>query len=369
MLVEVREYEGDVPNEIWNLIGARLPPDHRFLSYHWLPAWSKTQLPSERWRGTIRYYVALAPSGEPLGVVPLAHQRFGPILLPALAGYYFPFRGLLFAQEREAEIARAIVAALRSSEPLAFRLGPARRGHASVQAMIEAMRVDGWTVLTKQRGVEFAVDLPDSVDAFRSEYMSTKLRRSIERNHRRMQEQGIRLERYTDLTAERWQAVVADMATVERSSWVGRNNGFLHFGRPANASFWRECLAMPQMSAATHALVLYFDERPTAFEFWFDSGSCRYFIAGLHDDRAAQHSPGSLLMQLMLEDAIESGIARVSCGQGDAGYKSRFGAKPAGFIDEWVAMPPGVLGHGAKAVWNTAQMFAEWRHKRRASET
>jgi CelD/BcsL family acetyltransferase involved in cellulose biosynthesis len=368
MQVEVRQYEGDIPTEVWNFIEARLPPDQRFLAHHWLPAWSKTQLPSERWRGTIRYYVAHAPSGEPLGVVPLAHQRFGPFQFPALAGYYFPFRGLLLAQEREAEIARSIVAALRSSKPLAIRLGPACREHASVQAMIEALRADGWTVLTKQLGVEFAIDLPDSVDAFRSEHISTKLRRSIGRNHRRMQEQGIRLERYTNLTAEQWQVVLADMATVERDSWVGKSNGFLHFGRPANASFWLACLTMPQMSAATHAFVLYLDERPTAFEFWFDSGSCRYFIAGLHDDRAAQHSPGSLLMQLMLEDAIENKIARVSCGQGDAGYKSRFGAKPAGFIDEWVAMPPGLLGRGAKAAWNTAQRFAEWRHKRQATE-
>jgi CelD/BcsL family acetyltransferase involved in cellulose biosynthesis len=171
------------------------------------------------------------------------------------------------------------------------------------------------------------------------------------------------------MTAQQWQVVLADMATVERNSWVGKSSGFLHFDRPANASFWRTCLAVPQMSAAAHAFILYLDGRPTAFEFWFDSGSSRYFIAGLHDDRAAQLSPGSLLMQLMLEDAIEKGITRVSCGQGDAGYKSRFGARPTGFIDEWVTVPPGVLGRGAKAVWNTAQLLTRWRHRRRASET
>jgi CelD/BcsL family acetyltransferase involved in cellulose biosynthesis len=335
MQVEVRRFEDALPEEIWAGLAELLPAEQRFLSYQWFPSWSRTQLPRNRWRGPADYYVAF-DADQPIGVVPFAYQKFGPTRLPALGGFYFPFRALLFAQGREKEIAAALASSMRSRRWLALRLGPLSRSHIPTQAMADALRAEGWSMMVQQRGVEYVVDLPSSVERFRAEFMSANLRSSIGRKHRRMmREGGVRLERYTGLAKDGWKQVLDDMATVERSSWVGKANGFLHFLDSRNAAFWRECLDANEMSAATQACILYFDGRPGAFEFWFDCGSCRYFVAGLHDERVSQYSPGYYLMQLMLEDAIQHGLSRVSLGQGDAGYKARFGATAGGCIDDW----------------------------------
>jgi len=360
MRIEVREFE-HVPAEIWASLETELAPEQRFLAYNWLPSWSKTQLPRKRWRGPMRYLVAFGPSDQPLGVVPLARQQYGPLRIPALGGYYFPFRGLPFARDHEADVARAVVAVLRSNRLRVLRVGPMLRTHASVSALADALRADGWALMVKPRGVEFAMDLPDSVERFRSE-MSSHLRKGIGNRQRRMQRQcATRLERYTGLAPDAWKPVLQDLAAIERASWVGKSNGFLHFVDPDNAAFWQSCLDVPQMSAATCALVLYLDGAPSAFDFWVDSGPVRYFIAGLHDERAAAHSPGSYLLQIMLEDAIERGLGRASLGQGDSGYKTRFGAKAAGQIDDWIAMPPGVVGRGVEALWKARERISSRR--------
>jgi CelD/BcsL family acetyltransferase involved in cellulose biosynthesis len=306
-----------------------------------------------------------------MGILPFAYQHYGPLRLTSLGGYYFPFRGLPFARAHEASVARALSSALRSTHQLAVRIGPICRNQASTQALATALRADGWAVLVQPRGTEYAVELADSVERFRATNMSANLRSSIGRKHRRMQKEGnVRLERYSGLTPQAWQPVLRDMATIERSSWVGKSGGFLHFVDAGNAAFWSACLSGEYMSSASQACVLYFNDQPCAFEFWFDSGRSRYFIAGLHDDNVAQYSPGYYLMQLMLEDAIQRGLSHARLGQGDAGYKGRFGAKAADFIDDWIVVYPGLLARGAEALWKIRRTLdVLWQKRpRRAAE-
>jgi CelD/BcsL family acetyltransferase involved in cellulose biosynthesis len=352
--LNVRRFESVVPTEIWDALEQKLPPAQRFLAYRWFQSWFTTQIPANRWRGPPYYYVAFDGTGNPVGIVPFAHQRYGPFRLPTVAGYYFPFRGPLFAENLESEIASALATTMRSSIPFAFRVGPTCRGHRSIEALVSALRADGWTLIQMERGTEYVVDLPTTIERFRADNMSANLRSSTGRKYRRMLRQdGTRLERYSALTTEAWKTVIEDMADVEHRSWVGQESGFLHFRNSANAAFWLACLEEQRMSAATHAAVVYVNDRPMAFEFWFDSGDTRYFVAGLHDAAVAEHSPGFFLMQLMLEDAIERGLKRANLGQGDAGYKSRFGALPGELIDDWVAIRPGVGGRAIEALWNT----------------
>lgn len=368
--LNVRRFDSVIPTAVWDSLAHKLPSAQRFLAYRWFPSWFDTQISVQRWRGPPFFYVAFDGTGDPVGIVPFAWQAYGPLRLPTIAGYYFPFRGLLFAENRETELASALAVAMRSSISFAFRVGPTCRGHRSVEALIQMLRTEGWTLIQIERGIEYVVDLPTTIDKFRADYMSANLRSSIGRKYRRMQRQsGTRIERYSALTAPAWNAVIEDMAEVEYRSWVGQTRGFLHFRDPANAAFWLACLDDPRMSAATQAVVVYVGERPMAFEFWFDSGDTRYFVAGLHDKEVAEHSLGYFLMQLLLEDAIERGMKRANLGQGDAGYKSRFGAVPGDVIDDWIAIRPGVGGRAIKALWNIKQALARrMSHLRRPSK-
>jgi CelD/BcsL family acetyltransferase involved in cellulose biosynthesis len=229
-----------------------------------------------------------------------------------------------------------------------------QEGNAAVRRLLAGFEAANWIILRKPLGREFRLTLPESVATLRLGGISAKLRKHLARMSRRVaQELGGTIVHHSGLDRGGWEKVIRHMGVVERASWVGRSGGFLHFDEGHNARFWLDCLSDKDASEGAHAFVLYRAEDPMAFEFCFDSGKCRYFLAGLHLPSTQAYSPGSLLMQLMLEDAIARGMEVVNMGLGDAGYKSRWGAKPSELKEDWLVLRPGPLARAASGVWWT----------------
>jgi CelD/BcsL family acetyltransferase involved in cellulose biosynthesis len=239
-----------------------------------------------------------------------------------------------------------------------------------VAVLVDRLRAARWTLIRRDAGTEFLVDMPPSVDAFRAT-LSRNLRTNIPYKERRMNREGrVRIEFVHAATRPEWDRAIEAMGAVEVQSWVGHAaDGHLHFRDERNARFWSDFLAEPAPSRAARAWVLYFNELPASFYFSLDSGERRYFIAGLHTDAVARYSAGYILMQRMLEDAITNGIKVVNLGVGDAGYNSRWGAQGDEQLEDWIALRPGLLGKGLAAAWRLKERLAQASPRARTSAT
>jgi hypothetical protein len=360
----VAPLDDNVPPAVWQEVASRVDPNHQLLTGPWLEAWARHLVPRGDWLDPVRYAVARDEAREILAVVPFAVQKVAIFRFQSLAGYYFPFRCLPVARGREKEAAIALSSILdRIPSGLGFRFGPVERNDASVAALVEVLTERGWTTISRGVGDEFLVRLPGTIEVFRAS-LSRNLRTNVPYKERRMKREGrVTIAFLNGATGAAWQEAISFMGEVESLSWVGRSGGHLHFRDERNARFWGDFLAAPGPSRAARAWLLSFNDRPGAFYFCVDSGECRYFIAGLYADPVARYSPGYLLMQHMLEDAIRNGLRTVNLGAGDAGYKSRWGARPDRQLEDWVALRPGLLGKGLSAAW-----YLRNRLKRKAKE-
>src|SRR5690242_12663785 len=70
-----------------------LDPIQRFLGTSWPPAWADTSLDA-RWRPPLHYVCVRGANRGLAAAFPYAFQAFGPVRVAALAGPYYPWRGL-----------------------------------------------------------------------------------------------------------------------------------------------------------------------------------------------------------------------------------------------------------------------------------
>src|SRR5580704_11991338 len=96
------ELVASCPDETsWLTLHGRTQPEHRFMSRSWYAAWAAAYLPMDRWVGPISWLVARELGGNPLAVIPIAHQRWLGLTVTSLAGYYWPFRGIPMVAEAD----------------------------------------------------------------------------------------------------------------------------------------------------------------------------------------------------------------------------------------------------------------------------
>jgi CelD/BcsL family acetyltransferase involved in cellulose biosynthesis len=67
-------------------------------------------------------------------------------------------------------------------------------------------------------------------------------------------------------------------------------------------------------------------------------------VANGYDEAWKASSPGSLLSLDIFRDAIGRGLRLVDWGQGDSGYKQRWGARPGARMMDLILFRPGLVG-------------------------
>lgn len=166
----------------------------------------------------------------------------------------------------------------------------------------------------------FVLDLPDSFDRYRSEFISRALRRDIEREERRANE---------ELSGIQFELVEGERLTPEALSDAARLIE-AHLTRKDPTSDWRASKAQ-----AEHPLYVArgFIARFTAAGRTIASALCLrhrtdecYLMAAGHDERLTKQSLGKICLYRLIEALIAGGVRTFHLGGGDFGYKARFGA-------------------------------------------
>ena len=319
-----------------------MEPGCGFVDTAWISAWQQAFVPGRGWRGPIRLACLVGEGGQRLAFVPLARQQIGPVHVTSLAGYYWPSRGVALAGGRPQADSMADGLTRHKAGPM-LRWGPVSADDAGTQALIAALVGRGWTCLRRKLGLSFVLELPPSVAELKP-LISPSLLKNIKYLRRRLEAQcgALQLTRHS-LGPENVEAVVARAASIESRSWVAGGSGEPKFVGAANQHFWTT-LARGRPVAEPVVWILSAGSDDIAFSVHIEAADTVWIVANSFDERWKPFSPGSILTHEVLLHAVANGRRRVDWGQGDSGYKSRWGAQPTTAIDDVLLFRPGPAG-------------------------
>jgi len=314
-----------------------VPARRGFVRAHTSAAWEQAYLPGNGWRGPLA--VTRVPGAE----VAFARKRAGKLDLWALGGYYWPWRGV--AVEPDAgDGALAALADELTGRPCGamLRMGPLSDGDSDTQRFVALLRARGWRGLKQETGQVFELALPASMEALQAQ-VSSSLWKNIAYLRRRLDKQGaVTTERHR-LTAEQAAPLLQRAALVEQASWVAQQGGEVKLVGAQNQAYWSR-LAQHGDGPEVVLWLLSSGGRDIAYSLHLEHGQTMYIVANGYDEEYKASSPGSLLSLDIFREAIGRGLRLVDWGQGDSGYKQRWGAQPGARMMDLILFRPGLVG-------------------------
>jgi len=139
-----------------------------------------------------------------------------------------------------------------------------------------------------------------------------KLRRNLRRLRKQLDEQG----------TQRWEQVSEGLALeqafreflkVEAAGWKGRESSGTAIGlSPVLERFYHAVMMADDLELKPSINLLWLDEKCIAAQFTLQTKECLSLLKIGYDEEYARFSPGSLLLENVLEQAIEESIDKVS---------------------------------------------------------
>lgn len=314
----------------------------------WVSAWAEAFLGDRGWDGPISSFATgqRAPHHSRASVT-VARQRLGPVRVAAVAGYYWPSRGVAVAGMAGAELAGDELAACVARSRLGplLRIGPIAGDDVATQGFCSGLQRRGWTQLRRTVGDTYRLELRPGIADFRQQ-ASGSLLKNLKYSRRRLERE------FGPVACQRIEVGHAELPRtlerfrqIEAQSWVSGEGGEPKFIGSRNGTFWR-LLSEPE-PPGSWSIVAWFlsvGEKDVAFSAHIEKPDTLWIIANSYDPAWHAHSPGSILTLSILEDASARGVKTIDWGQGDSGYKSRWGAKPTVDLSDHLFFAPSVVG-------------------------
>ena len=207
-----------------------------------------------------------------------------------------------------ADLLAGVAASLPAGTRLCFDSLPAE----AAGVMTAGLAAAGLAAETRQHEIAAVLDLPTSYDGYLAG-VTTKHRHEIRRKRRRFEE---------SLGAPRLvrdPGGFADFVRMHRAA-PGEKGEFM---TPDLEAFFTDLLSI---DGAVLDLVVAGGDRPVAAAFGFVDGPGYYLYNSSFDPAAASVSPGVVMVDLLIRDAIDAGRSRFDFLKGDEEYKFRLGA-------------------------------------------
>lgn len=278
-----------------------------------------------------------------------AHQRMGPFRIPALGGYYWPCRGIGITGNSAADEVDAVVGQLAAAVAVEglgpfLRMGPVLDDDVPTSLYIGALRRLGWRVLSRKRGVVLRLSLPATDVEFSKRASSSMLKNLGYLKRRLVKQHGVVDSVRFELAPDNVASLVERLARIEASSWVAGEGGEPKFAGSANSAFWSAVVGPEDGAWKPVVWILQVDGRDVAFSAHLETPHTIWIFANSYDASWKAHSPGSLLTLAVLQHAISNRVHIVDWGQGDSGYKGRWGAEAAASLQDHLLFSPGWQG-------------------------
>ena len=318
-----------------------------FVRAHTSEAWEHAYLPDSGWRGPLT--VVRVPGAE----VAFARKRTGKLHLWSLGGYYWPWRGVAVEPGGgEPALAGLCAELTRRPRGTVLGMGPLIDGDTDTQRFVTLLRARGWRGLKQVTGQVFELALPASAQALQAQ-VSGSLWKNIAYLRRRLDKQGpVTTERHR-LTVAQAGALLQRAALVEQASWVAQQGGDVKLVGAPNQAYWSR-LAQHCDGPEVVLWLLSCGARDIAYSLHLEHGQTMCIVANGYDEEFKASSPGSLLSLDIFRDAIGRGLRLVDWGQGDSGYKQRWGALPGARMTNLILFRPGLVGAAGYRLLKTA---------------
>lgn len=318
--------------------------DQKIDKHHILNAWYKSFLPGKSWKGPLKFFVCFR-NKEIIGFIPFARQKLSLLSIDSLAGYYWPFRTIHIGDIQYSIEENAIqVGKLLANHPVGnvLRFGPISGQDRGLLTVLRTLDKSGWYSLSKDNGSVFALDLPENISSLR-EVMSSSLLKNVEYCLRRLNKNNtpVSVERHVMTESL---TIFDKLEKIELNSWLAKKDSELKFVGSENRNFWLNLNRHKSSDLQSVFWILECNGEPIAFSAHLESNDTIYIIANSFDELWKNHSPGSILTFEVLKDAISRGIKKVDWGQGDSGYKQRWGAYPSSSIIDVMLFRPNLIG-------------------------
>jgi CelD/BcsL family acetyltransferase involved in cellulose biosynthesis len=339
------EYDAPTPEE-WAAFRESIDPDMAILSPALSRIWSEIYLPFGRWRGPCRHLTVRDASKNVVAVFSYARMYYGPFHVVAAAGPYHPYRAFPAARASNVlvEACDALAAHLTAAKlpQIGLRIGPTLQGNPVVTEFMRALASYGWQVGTAVRGGNYTIELPSTVEEWRSKLGGVL--QKVQYYQRRLSRDGeVKARRYGSGDDVDWHAVVAELARIEANSWVAKQ-GETKVSSPADQEFWRRVLSEQSIRGLSAIWILYHRDQPIAFSLQFKAAGINHTLANSFDENFKLHSPGHILASYVIKDSIERKFRMIEWGMGDSGYKARWMAEETRTLIDTIAFPPGLAG-------------------------
>lgn len=317
-------------------IAAAADGSHAFLRSAWFVAAGPAAL---------KLVTACREPGGPIAAVPFVRGS-NPFAIAQVAGSYWPFRSFPIAADADASEIAAMLRgrSFRSALGPAWRLGPIYADDPTLARLRQAAPDGGWTILQRRLGTTFEIDVAGLT-------RSGTWPRAATLKKNRWREKGLQelgAVEYASFSGVTWRSDQRKaIARIEGRSWLAKlgTRADTQFLDSEQRRLWEAVAADPVLGSMLFCSILSVGGEPVAFTFGMEVGSVRYHIANNFDERFARHSPGKILLYKDFAAAAARGVARISWGSGDAGYKTDMGAQPGPeildllFVRPWLDLP------------------------------
>lgn len=326
-------------------VASDLPAGSGFLNLDWYAAWEECYLPIDN-PGTPVQCIALSDTEDrTIGVCPFFIKSYFGLRLLSVAGYYYPFRSFIVAKNSVAKCTKGLVEAIhKKSMASIVRFGPAEEDNPVTRNLFSTFMAQGWKCYQQDRGEQYFINLPQEFAQYKNT-LSKKMLGNLRRDTNKLAKIGsIEYKKFNNLQNNEWVSVIDDCSAIEGNSWLDKSSqGKMRiYGKEA---FWKRLLENRSTSKNISIWVMYLDNKPISYNVAIDADGYRYGVSSQYDASYRKYSVGLAMHFHVIEDAINAGIKIFNMGDGDSGYKQRWGATAGTRLVDYIYFKPNVLGY------------------------
>ncbi len=323
---------------------ADLPTGSGFLNLDWYAAWEECYLPIEN-PGVSVQCISLSDNADrTIGACPFFIKSYFGLHLFSVAGYYYPFRSFIVAKDSVAQCTKSLVDAIHQKGIASIvRFGPAEEDNPVTQSLFRKFTEQGWKCYRQDRGEQYFISLPEEFEQYKNS-LSKKMLGNLRRDTNKLAKLGsIEFKKFNNLQDDAWSSVIDDCSIIESNSWLDKSSqGKMRIhGKEA---FWKRLLRNESTGKKISIWVMYLDKKPVSFNVAIDTEGYRYGVSSQYDAAFRKYSVGLAMHFHVIEDAINTGIKIFNMGDGDSGYKQRWGAVPGTRLVDYIYFKPNVIG-------------------------
>ena len=322
-----------------------LPAGLGFLNLEWYAAWEECYLPIENPGIPVQCISLVDDADRTVGACPFFIKTFFGLRLLSVAGYYYPFRSFIVAKDSVSKCSKGFVEAIQQMNLTSIvRFGPTEEESPVTRNLLSTFTAKGWKCYQQDRGEQYFINLPEEFAQYKNN-LSKKMLGNLRRDTNKLVKLGtVEYKKFNDLQEDKWNCVIDDCSMIESNSWLDKSSqGKMRIcGKEA---FWKRLLKDKSTSEKISIWVMYLDKKPVSFNVAIDADGYRYGVSSQYDAAFRKYSVGLAMHFHVIEDAINTGIKIFNMGDGDSGYKQRWGAMPGTRLVDYIYFKPNIIGN------------------------